>query len=351
MLLFQGREHQYILEHQGKITDMNQSLEAGVSKSSMKMISSIKVSLSANIPQVGMILAFLVMVIVFSFFSPVFFTFDNFVNIANQTAIASVLAFGMTMVMLCGGIDLSVGALVSLCGVVCALLLAKGLSILPAIVITALIGVGFGFVNGFISVKWSIQPFLVTLGAMSVARGLSLIISGGRTVYINEKFFLTLTARGSLGPIPMLFIWTLVFFLLAWVIMNLTTFGRKIKAIGGNLVAARQAGLRVNWIRIKVFMFCGGLAAFSGLMLAGRLSSGLPNVGVGMELDAIAASVLGGTGFKGEGGSLVGTLFGALVLGTVINGLTILGVNPYVQEVTKGVIIVLAVLIASIRNK
>jgi ribose transport system permease protein len=116
-------------------------------------------------------------------------------------------------------------------------------------------------------------------------------------------------------------------------------------------VAARQAGLRVNTIRVKVFMLSGAFAAFSGLMLAGRLSSGLPTVGVGMELDAIAASVLGGTGFKGEGGSLVGTFFGALVMGTVINGLTILGVNPYVQEIAKGVIIVLAVLIANSRRE
>ena len=330
---------------------MGQSSEPEVSKSSSETISSFKVSVSAKIPQIGMILAFVVMVIVFSLLSPVFFTFGNFINIANQTATVSVVAFGMTIVMLSGGIDLSVGSLVSLSAVVCALLLNRELPALLSMTISILIGMAFGFVNGFISVKWSIQPFLVTLGSLSVARGLSLIFSGGRTVYINSKIFLAVTGRGYLGPIPILFVWTLVFLLFTWVIMNLTTFGRKVRAIGGNLTAARQAGLRVNWIRIKVFMLSGSLAAFSGLMLAGRLSSGLPSVGVGMELDAIAASVLGGTGFKGEGGSLVGTLFGALIMGTVINGLTILGVNPYVQEVTKGVIIVLAVLISSIRNK
>ena len=330
---------------------MEQSAETGAITSSSETISSLKVSLSAKIPQIGMILAFIVMVIVFSILSPVFFTFGNFINIANQTATVSVVAFGMTIVMLSGGIDLSVGSLVSLSAVVCALLLDKGLSVLPAIIISVVIGSSFGFFNGFISVRWSIQPFLVTLGSLSVVRGFSLILSGGRTVYINSKTFLSMTGRGHVGPIPVLFIWTLVFFSLTWIIMNLTTFGRRVRAVGGNLTAARQAGLRVNWIRIKVFMLSGGLASFSGLMLAGRLSSGLPTVGVGMELDAIAASVLGGTGFKGEGGSLVGTLFGALVMGTVINGLTILGVNPYVQEVTKGVIIVLAVLIANIRNK
>jgi ribose/xylose/arabinose/galactoside ABC-type transport system permease subunit len=303
------------------------------------------------ISQFGMVAAFVFMVIVFSVFSRSFFTVGNFINIANQTATVSVIAFGMTMVMLAGGIDLSVGSLVSLSAVVCALLLGGNMATLPAMLISLAIGMAFGFVNGFISVRWAIQPFLVTLGSLSVARGLSLILSGGRTVYINVKPFLALTGRGSVGPIPVLFLWTLFFLAVSWILMTQTTFGRRVRAVGGNLVAARQAGLQVNWIRIKVFMLSGVFAAFAGLMLAGRLSSGLPSVGSGMELDAIAASVLGGTGFKGEGGSLVGTLFGALVLGTVINGLTILGVNPYIQEVVKGVIIVLAVLIANIRRQ
>ncbi len=303
-----------------------------------------------RISRLGMILVFLFMVVIFSILSRSFFTFDNFINIANQTATVSVVAFGMTLVMLSGGIDLSVGSVVSLSAVVCALLLNLHVNLVLAMLISVLIGMSFGFVNGFISVRWAIQPFLVTLGSLSVARGLSLILSGGRTVYIDSKLFLSVTGRGYVGPIPVLFVWTLAFFFLTWIVMNLTTFGRRVRAVGGNLAAARQAGLRVNWLRIRIFMISGALAAFSGLMLAGRLSSGLPTVGGGMELDAIAASVLGGTGFMGEGGSMVGTLFGALVLGTVINGLTILGVNPYVQEITKGVIIVLAVLIANVRN-
>jgi putative xylitol transport system permease protein len=204
--------------------------------------------------------------------------------------------------------------------------------------------------SGFVAVRWGIQTFLVTLGALSIARGLSLVLSDGRTIYIEAEGFLALTAQGSVGPIPMLFVWTLVFFALTWVLLNLTTFGRKLRATGGNAEAARQVGIRTGWVTVRVFMVSGGLAAFAGLMMAGRLSSGLPSVGVGMELDAIAAAVLGGTGFKGEGGSLVGTLFGALVMGTVINGLTILGVNPYVQEIAKGFIIILAVVVVSLRK-
>jgi ribose/xylose/arabinose/galactoside ABC-type transport system permease subunit len=306
--------------------------------------------LKRRLPQIGIAFAFLLMVIVFAALSPVFFTYGNFINIANQTAIISVLAFGMTMVMLAGGIDLSVGAIVSLSAVVCALLLGADVPTPIAMGVSLLIGVAFGATSGFIAMRWGVQTFLVTLGALSVARGLSLVLSDGRTVYIESDLFLALTAQGFIGPVPILFAWTLAFFVLSWVILNLTTFGRKVRAVGGNVVAARHAGLQTNWIVIRVFMLSGGLAAFGGLMMAGRLSSGLPTVGVGMELDAIAAAVLGGTGFKGEGGSLAGTFFGALVMGTVINGLTILGINPYVQEITKGVIIVAAVVIISVRR-
>jgi len=306
--------------------------------------------LRRHTPQLGMMTAFLVMAVIFSLLSPVFLTAGNFINIANQTAIISVLAFGMTLVMLSGGIDLSVGSIVSLAAVICALLLGSGLPTPVAIGVALSAGVALGALSGFIAVRWGIQPFLVTLGVLSIARGLSLVLSEGRTIYIENEFFLAFTAQGSIGPVPTLFVWTLLFFAATWVLLNLTTFGRRLRAVGGNIEAARQAGIRTGWVSIRVFMLSGGLAAFAGLMMAGRLSSGLPSVGVGLELDAIAAAVLGGTGFKGEGGSLVGTLFGALVMGTVINGLTILGINPYVQEIAKGLIIILAVVLVSIRR-
>jgi ribose/xylose/arabinose/galactoside ABC-type transport system permease subunit len=304
----------------------------------------------ARAGRIGIVVAFLVLVAVFSTLSPVFFTAANFINIANQTAIISVLAFGMTLVMLSGGIDLSVGSLVSLSAVIVALMLAAGIPWPLAVAAALAVGAGFGALSGFISVRWSIQPFLVTLGALSVARGLSLVLSEGRTIYIESESFLRLTAQGSLGPLPVLFAWTLGFFGLCWVLLSLTPFGRHLRAVGGNPEAARHAGIATGNVTIRVFMLSGGLAAFGGLMMAGRLSGGLPSVGVGMELDAIAAAVLGGTGFKGEGGSLVGTLFGALVMGTVINGLTLLGVNPYIQEIAKGVIIVVAVILVSLRK-
>ena len=308
-------------------------------------------SIPVRLSQLGIILAFIVIVAIFSILKPqVFLSMENLTNIVKQTAVASVVGFGMTIVMLAGGIDLSVGSIIPMCGVVAALLLAQGIPIPIAILAALLLGTLFGFINGFVSVRWKIQPFLVTLGSMSVARGLALIFSGGKTVYIDNKLFLNIMGRGNIGPVPVLLIWTLVFLVISWALINRSTYGRRVRAVGGNETAARQSGVRVGRVKTIAFMLSGFFAAFAALMMAGRLSSGLPSVGVGMELDAITAAVLGGTGFAGEGGSMIGTLFGALVLGTITAGLTILGVDPYVQLVVKGIVIVLAVILASSRQ-
>ena len=313
--------------------------------------SSINSSISARISRLGIILAFIVIVLIFSVLRPeIFLSVENLTNIVKQTATTSVVAFGMTIVMLAGGIDLSVGSIIPMGGVVAALLLAQGFPIPVAIAAALLLGTVFGFLNGFISVQWKIQPFLVTLGSMSVARGLALIFSGGKTVYIDNKAFLNIMGRGNIGPVPVLLVWTVVFLVISWAIISRSTLGRRIRAVGGNEIAARQSGVRVGQVKTVAFVLSGFFSAFASLMMAGRLASGLPSVGTGMELDAITAAVLGGTGFAGEGGSMIGTLFGALVLGTITTGLTILGVDPYVQLVVKGIVIVLAVIFASSRN-
>lgn len=298
----------------------------------------------------GIFAAFVATAAVFAVFSPVFLTAENLVNIANQTATISILGFAMTLVMLSGGIDLSVGSMVSLSSVVVAMLIAAGVPLVPAIGVALLLGATLGALSGFIITHWRIQSFLVTLGLLSVARGLSLVLSDGRTIYIEDERFLDATALGGFGPISALMIWTVVTLVLTWVLLNLCVFGRRIRALGGNAEAARQAGISALSINVRVFMLSGSLAAFAGLLMAGRMSAGLPTVGAGLELDAIAAAVLGGTGFKGEGGSLLGTLFGALIMGTLINGFTLLGINPYVQEIAKGPIIVLAVIILAPRR-
>lgn len=306
--------------------------------------------LSHNI-QLGLLLVFFFIIAFFTLISSHFLSLDNLFNIFNQTATISIVAFGMTLVMLAGGIDMSVGSVVSLSAVACAIMLNAGLSIPAAMLFSVLIGMTFGFLNGFVSVRWGIQPFLITLGSMSIARGAALILSRGTTIYIENKTYLQIAGRAYIGPISVLFLWTLFFFILITFFMRKTAFGRRIRAVGGNPTAAKQAGIHVNRIRIGTFLISGALAAFSGLLLAGRLGSGLPTVGVGMELDAITATVLGGTGFQGEGGSLVGTLVGALIMGTVLNGLTILGINPWIQEIVKGIIIITAVLLFKLRSR
>ncbi len=173
--------------------------------------SSINSSISARISRLGIILAFIIIVLIFSVLRPeIFLSVENLTNIVKQTATTSVVAFGMTIVMLAGGIDLSVGSIIPMGGVVAALLLAQGFPIPVAIAAALLLGTMFGFLNGFISVQWKIQPFLVTLGSMSVARGLALIFSGGKTVYIDNKAFLNIMGRGNIGPVPVLLVWTVV---------------------------------------------------------------------------------------------------------------------------------------------
>ena len=221
-------------------------------------------ALRRKLPQIGIAIAFLLMVIVFSTLSPVFFTYSNFINIANQTAIISVLAFGMTLVMLAGGIDLSVGSIVSLSAVICALLLGANVATPIAMGASLLTGMAFGAASGFISARWGVQTFLVTLGALSIARGLSLVLIVCRTVDIESDVFLALTAQGFVGPVPVLFAWTLFFFALSWVVLNLTTFGRKVRAVGGNIVAARHAVRNTNRVGSRVCMRSGGLVQAHG---------------------------------------------------------------------------------------
>ena len=294
-------------------------------------------------PQVSTIIIFIVVVAIFSILSPFFFSLENLNNILQQTAAISISAFGITIVLLAGGIDLSIGSVIAVVGVVCATIIQIGIPIPLAIAVGIGIGIIFGLFNGFITTQWSVQPFLVTLGTMSIGRGLALLISGGQSIYIDERMFGTIFSKGDVLGIPSLLFWTFGTLVVMYIIVSKSAFGRRVQAIGGNREAAINSGIKVKMITILVFMIGGIMSAISGMVIASRLGSGLPTVGQGAELDAIAAAVLGGTGFVGEGGNMLGTLMGALVIGTVVNGLTILGVNSYIQMVVKGVIIILTV--------
>lgn len=286
---------------------------------------------------------FAVVVIVFSILSPVFLLPSNLANILQSTAAISIAAFGMTLVLLAGGIDLSVGATVALTGVVSAILLEAGIGIFPVVIISLLIGIFVGVINGLIITTWGVQPFLVTLGMMTIVRGCALIVSGGRSTYVTNEIFKDIFAKGDLFGIPVLILWTVIILIILYVLVGSTAYGRRIQSIGGNEAAAINSGIKVKQIKIIAYLINGALAAICGMIILGKLSSGLPNSGEGLEMEAIAAAVLGGTGLKGEGGNMIGTLLGALVIGIVINGLTLMGVHAYIQTVVKGMIIIIIV--------
>lgn len=301
-------------------------------------------------PVLGIALSYLLLVLVFSWLTPRFLTATNLGIVAGQTAAVTIAAFAMTMVILSGGIDLSVGAVLALSTVVVGVTLQAGWT-LPA-AIAAAIGAAalIGLVNGLVTVRWNVQPFLVTLGTLSIARGAAEFIADGGTVAILDRRFVDLFAAKVAG-VPVAALWTLAFLVISHVTLHHTVFGRRLYAIGGNEQAAIQAGTRVGRVKVIVYLLSGLFTGVAAMVTSARLASGLPGSGLGFELDVIAAVVLGGTGFRGEGGSVVGTLFGALVIGTVGNGLTLLGVNPFIQKVVKGLIILAAIVLDAVRSR
>lgn len=304
----------------------------------------------AREPVAGIAIAYLLILGVFTALTPRFLTTGNLSIVIGQAAAVSIASFAMTMVILSGGIDLSVGAVLALASVIVAVLIAGGIPTAVAI-IAALSAAGLvGLINGAATVRWRVQPFLVTLGMLSVARGAAELIADGRTIPILNRGFVQLFA-GNVGGVPAPAIWAMCALVASHVVLKHTLFGRRLFAIGGNERAAVQAGVRVGQIKIGVYALAGLFAGLASMVATARLSSGLPGSGVGFELSVIAAVVLGGTGFRGEGGSAIGTLFGALIIGTVGNGLTLMGVNPFIQRMVNGAIIVAAIVLDSIRTR
>jgi ribose transport system permease protein len=283
------------------------------------------------------------LIVVFAVLNKVFLTAGNFESIGRQTAMVSIIAFGATFVITMGHIDLSVGALVGLVGVVAAMCLRAGLGIPLASALGILTGVAFGFANGILVAKARIPAFLVTLGTMGIARGLALTVTNTKAVIITDEAFTQFWGAGSIGGLPISIIWTVVLFVFAIWLYHYTAFGNYVKAAGGNKTAAIYSGVKVDKITIWVFVLAGMMAAIAGLIMAARLKSGRPEVGDGMELDAVAAVILGGTALSGGRGKMVNTLIGSLIMGVIVNGLIIMGVQTNIQEIIKGIIIIAAV--------
>lgn len=286
---------------------------------------------------------------------------QNLINVVRQMSVIAMLAIGLTVVIISTGIDLSVGSIVALSAVVATSLaqaagatnqMYPGLS-LPIFVAVAgglLVGAAAGFVNGVLIARFRIAPFIATLGMMTAARGLALIYSDGRPISKLTPEFNFLGQGEILGvPVPIVLLAIVV--LGAHLMLNDTRFGRHVYALGGNEQAARVSGINLSRVKIGIYTFSGLLAGLGGMVLAGRIGSGNPQLGTGAELDAITAAVIGGTSFTGGIGTIWGTIVGALIIGVLNNGLDLLNVSPFMQQVVKGVIIVIAIIIDERKNR
>ena len=290
----------------------------------------------------GLLLVIFIVGLALSLLTDTFLSVANFTNVARQISINGILAVGVTFVLLTAGVDLSLGSVVALSGVACATFAHPGdHSVFVPIAVGLLTGVACGLVNGVLVTRGGVAPFIVTLGMMTIARGLALIVSGGRPVadMSNE---LTALAGDFLGvPIPVLCFAGVAF--AAWFFLRNFRLGRHIYAVGGNENAARAAGVPVEKVKLFAYGLCGLLTGLAGVVLAARITTGQPNAGQAYELDAIAAVVIGGTSLAGGIGTITGTLLGVLLIGVINNGLDLMGVSSYYQAVIKGVIIVGAV--------
>ena len=292
----------------------------------------------------GILIAFLLLVVVLSFLSDSFLTVSNLLNIARQVSINAIIAAGMTFVILTAGIDLSVGSVLAFSGAIIAGLLSTGQPLLVGIGAGLLLGAMLGLVNGLIVTRGGVQPFIATLGMLTIARGATLVYTDGRPITGLPDAFVWLGA-GDVGRVPVPVIIMTLVFLAAYVVLTQTVLGRYIYAIGGNEEAARLSGVNVTLYKTLAYVLSGVLAAVSGIILTARLNSAQPTAGGGYELDAIAAVVLGGTTLAGGEGSITGTLLGAFIIGVLNNGLNLLNVSSFYQQVVKGVVILLAVLL------
>ena len=299
--------------------------------------------LKAWLGRFGLVIALVAIVAVLSVVKPTFMTVPNLVNVVRQISINGILAVGVTYVLLTGGVDLSLGSLVALTGVVAAGFAHPGqYPVIVPVLMGVLAGAICGLANGVVVTKGRVAPFIVTLGMMTIARGLALVLSGGRPVSNLSKPFTSLGSGDLCGvPIPVVILFGVA--LLSYLFLKNIRLGRYIYAVGGNENAARASGISVDGVKMFAYTICGAMAGLAGVVLASRITTGQPNAGVGYELDAIAAVVIGGTSLSGGVGGVGGTLLGALLMGVINNGLDLLNVSSYYQQIVKGVIIIGAV--------
>ncbi|MDO5055495.1 ABC transporter permease [Pasteurella oralis] len=323
-----------------------------------------------SLNQYGIIIAFIALCIIIAIAGQIavsqgywtdnyFLTKDNAMIILRQVSINGILAIGMTFVIITAGVDLSVGAVLALAGIIAARFATTGSLAIgdttSAIWLPILIAVGIGalcgFINGTIISKYNLQPFIVTMGMLSVARGLTLLSTDGNPVSQLNSNFRWLGNGYLFDAIPVPVVIFFLIFIFSWIILNKMPFGRYVYAVGGNEKSTRTSGINVFKIKVTVYTLCGILAAIAGLVLTARTGSAQTNAGTAYELDAIAAVVIGGTSMIGGVGTLMGTFFGILIIGVLNNGLDLLGVQSYYQQLIKGILIVVAVMLDPSRKQ
>lgn len=293
--------------------------------------------------KLGPLLGFIVLCLMLAVVSEQFLTVSNLLNVTRQVSINAIIAVGMTLVILTGGIDLSVGSIVAISGSITAGLMVGGMGSVPAILAGLLLGTFIGVMNGLLVSYGKIPPFIATMGMMTIVRGYTLVYTDGRPITGFSEGFRDI-GSGYVGIIPIPVIIMILIFIGAWLLLKKNQFGRYVYAIGGNEEAARLSGINTKKHLIGVYGIAGLLAAVSGIILTSRLNSAQPTAGMAFEMDAIAAVVLGGTSLAGGRGTIVGTLVGALIIGVLDNGLNLLNVSSFYQQVAKGVVILLAVI-------
>ena len=300
----------------------------------------------AMLQRLGPLIALLAICAGLAVMSRDFLTVGNVLDVTRQVSINALISFGMTLTILLGGIDLSVGSILAVASVLTALLMKSGWDAPLATLIGILAGALMGAVNGLVIARGKVAPFIATLGLMTLLRGVALVLSNGSPISGFTSYFFALQGGGyvaHLVPIPV--VWMLVMFVLFWFVLTKTVFGRHVYATGGNEDAARLSGVKTDGVQVVVYTISGAMAALAGMILTSRLDSAQPTAGAGYELDAITAVVLGGTSLSGGRGWIFGTLIGALLIGVLNNGLNLMGVSSFYQQVIKGSVILLAVLL------
>lgn len=300
------------------------------------------------IPFIGLIL----LIVVISIMNSAFLDLSNLLNLLRQVSINGLIAFGMTFVILTGGIDLSVGSILALSSAFTAILITSGLDPIVALIVGVIGGFLLGVFNGVLVTFGSMAPFIATLATMTIFRGLTLVVTDGNPITnLGDSYMFQLFGKGYFFGIPVPAVTMIIVFIILAIILQKTTFGRHTYAIGGNEVASKISGIKVNRVKILIYGISGLMSALAGAILTSRLNSAQPTAGTSYELDAIAAVVLGGTSLTGGKGRIVGTFIGVLIIGVLNNGLNLLGVSSFYQQVVKGIVILIAVLIDRKNNQ